>query len=97
VLGRFYDVTPVGSEVKKRVKVADISLNGAKLAWPDPPSTRTRLALNLDGVARTARVVWTNAHFCGAEFETPLADAELRMILVQPDDTEAVRGELEMF
>ena len=53
--------------------------------------------LNLDGVSRTARVMWTNAHFCGVEFDTPLDEAELRMILVPPEEPEAPSGDLEIF
>lgn len=97
VLGRFFDVTPVGSEKSKRVKVADISLNGAKLAWTGPPPSGTCLHLNLDGIGKDAAVVWTNAHFCGVMFDTELAEAELKMILVRPEAPTEVSGELEMF
>lgn len=97
ILGRFFDVTPAETGIRKRVKVADISILGAKLAWSDPPSVGSRIHLDLDGIGRNARVVWTNPHFCGVVFDDELDAAELQMILVRPEEPEAVKGELEMF
>ncbi len=97
ILGRFFDVFSDETGTTKRVKVADLSIYGAKLAWPGPPANGSQLGINLDGVMRRARVVWINPHFCGVEFDDPLDEAQLKMILARPADEDAVSGELEMF
>ncbi len=97
ILGRFFDVFSDETGTTKRVKVADISVYGAKLAWPGPPANGSRLGINLDGVMRRAQVVWINPHFCGIEFDDPLDEAELKMVLVRPEEEDAQSGELEMF
>ena len=97
VLGRFFDVTLTDGNQCKRIKVADISILGAKLALSDPPKVGTKLHVNLDGVGRDAKVLWVNPHFCGVGFNTALSDAELKMILVRPDEKPETTGELEMF
>lgn len=97
VLGRFFDVVPSGTEIRKRMKVADISVGGAKLAWTDPPPTGTRFHINLDGIGRDGEIIWVNPHFCGVEFDALLTDSELRMILVKPSEAPEASGELEMF
>ncbi|MEM6824059.1 MAG: hypothetical protein AAF566_03015 [Pseudomonadota bacterium] len=97
VLGRFFDVTENGSGERKRMKVADISVTGAKLAWTGAPKAGTRLHLNLDGIGKQAKIVWVNPHFCGLSFDSPLAEAELKMILARPAEQPDLSGELEMF
>ena len=96
-LGRFFDLVEPETGRRQRMKVADISLGGAKLAWHGAPANGTMVNLDLDGIAMVGEIVWSNAHFCGVEFERRLSDAELGNIIARPEDVPEDKGELEMF
>lgn len=97
VLGRFFDISRDGFVTRQRIKVADIGIYGAKLAWSDPPAIGTTLDLDLDRLRKRAEVIWVNAHFCGVEFDDPVSEADLKRILARPEEDTAASGELEMF
>jgi hypothetical protein len=65
-----------------KIVVIDISLGGFKADTPEPMEEGSEVWLKLSGFeAKRSRVVWTNGKEVGCEFEWPLHQRELDLIV----------------
>lgn len=65
-----------------KIVVIDISLGGFKADTPEPIEEGSEVWLKLSGLeAKRSRVVWTNGKEMGCEFEWPLHQRELDLIV----------------
>jgi hypothetical protein len=65
-----------------KIVVIDISLGGFKADTPEPLEEGSEVWLKLSGFeAKRSRVVWTNGKEIGCEFEWPLHQRELDLIV----------------
>ncbi len=72
--------------------VIDVSLGGFKAEAPEPLEEGAEVWLKLPGCeARRSRVVWTKEKDVGCEFEQPLHQGELDLI-VAPTPRRVLRG-----
>ena len=63
------------------VRVSDVSEGGCRLQSDQPVEQGTELWLKLPGLeARRVRVVWSEGHMLGCEFETPLYPGEIETL-----------------
>jgi hypothetical protein len=77
---------------KSPIVVLDISTGGFKAAVPEPVPDGAEVWLKLAGLeARRSRVVWVRNDEVGCEFESPLHQAELDLI-VAPRPRRIPRG-----
>ena len=74
------------------VVVLDVSLGGFKAEAPEPLEEGAEVWLKLPGCeARRSRVIWAKEKDIGCEFEQPLHQAELDLI-VTPTPRRVLRG-----
>ncbi|SMX24439.1 PilZ domain-containing protein [Boseongicola aestuarii] len=59
---------------------ADISIGGVRLSWTSAPPPGTALTVDFGETERPARIIWSNAYFAGARFDTRFTDEELTRI-----------------
>jgi hypothetical protein len=63
------------------VRVSDVSEGGCRLRCEQPLGEGSEMWLKLPGLeARRVRVVWTEGHTLGCEFETPLYPGEIETL-----------------
>lgn len=64
-------------------EVVDLSLSGAKLAWPAGAGAMkgATLGIGLPTGVHTGRVAWSNQHYTGVMFQVPMSQAELSDLL----------------
>lgn len=64
-------------------EVVDLSLLGAKLAWPAGAGAMqgATLGIGLPTGVHTGRIAWSNQHYTGVMFQVPMSQAELSDLL----------------
>lgn len=60
-----------------RVRIMDLSIGGAKVAWKDPPPTGTQLDLEVSDRVLSCSVVWRNDYYAGLLFDSTLTKSAL--------------------
>lgn len=73
----FQPATLVREGVRLRMHLLDISETGALAHSPEPPSARSRVQVECEGVLRTASVRWSEGKRFGLLFDRPLLAADL--------------------
>ena len=83
-LTRYPAVLPVLVTTEGRdpalIDTADISQGGVRLSWTDAPAEGTAITIDFSEVECPARIIWSNAYFAGARFDTLLSTEDLTRI-----------------
>lgn len=71
-----------GQTFAQPARILDLSCNGLKINRIGLPDQRTdvHLRLMIEETAHEATVRWSNGHYCGLQFATPISDADVQRL-----------------
>ena len=68
--------------VTSAVRICDVSTGGCRIETESPIETGTQVWIKMPGLeTRRSRIVWSNGPTCGCEFEIPLHQGEIEILI----------------
>ncbi len=75
-------VGEIGDRETLAIAIHDLSASGFLIKTSAPLAIGAEITVELPGIGRhEARILWTNGHFCGGTYATPLSPAETDAVI----------------